>query len=373
MNKSDRLEKKQDNHASDRPASEEKKQPTPDSTYSAAEVTNINRKGNGMEMIRLQEAIATFLLYQSAAVLTDADGKEVLGKNNVASTVNWHRRMLRQFRRYIESRDDMDNDPWLSDLTVSLLNDYKSSSSVMLKTTTVNARLRSVKTMLNAMVTLGYLLYSPAQGVKFTRVQQKSPKGHPRELVLLLREVSLTMSTRVALVVHLLTETGARASEIAHLRWHDIEISQQGRKMAGRATVRGKGDKTRKIFFYDQTCRLLQAWRSLRDGLVGYLLDHRSELTDDDNQVFWGLWGPLGYSGVYNDFKACVKQANVDLSARPLHGCRHGFAKDWLKNGGDLKSLQDALGHSVLSTTAIYLQLDEDELGEMHSKFSGFA
>lgn len=288
----------------------------------------------------------------------------VPGRNREANTIDWYQRMLRPFVAFAES--ECGPDPPLSAVTAELLNGYKTYCKNVYAVSTTNGHLRAIKAMLNAMVDFGFIEYSPGARVKRIKQQNNAPKGHPTELVMLLREVSLTISARVALVVHLVTITGARASEIANLRWCDLEIHGD----RGRATVIGKGEKERTIFFGQAECELLRRYQSLRTGFVAWYLDWHPEAADE-GYLFWGNSGRMGYAGVRKDFLRCVKAAKVELSAQPLHGCRHGFAKRWLKNGGDLKSLQDALGHSDIKTTAMYLQLTDDDLDEAHEKFAG--
>ena len=230
---------------------------------------------------------------------------------------------------------------------------------------TVNGRVRGIKALFNGLVQMGVLETSPATGLKQSKVQRRSPKGHPDELIKLLRKTSLEMNTRIALVVHLVTSTGARANEIATLRWSSIEY--HGKR--GRAEVIGKGNKSRKLFLGEIECELLRKWRVIRDGLLLYVLDLYPDKQDNDH-VFWGMNGSLGYAGIRKDFNKCAQKAQAVLTAPMLHGCRHGFAKRWLKKGGDLKSLQDVLGHQNIQSTAIYLNYSEDELDEKHIKYA---
>jgi site-specific recombinase XerD len=60
----------------------------------------------------------------------------------------------------------------------------------------------------------------------------------------------------------------------------------------------------------------------------------------------------------------------VDLPPRPLHAFRHYAAREWLKAGLEDLAIQQLMRHSQLSTTAIYTQLDDDELAELHAQAS---
>ncbi|MCO5188500.1 MAG: tyrosine-type recombinase/integrase [Anaerolineae bacterium] len=230
---------------------------------------------------------------------------------------------------------------------------------------TIRAHLRAARHFCNCLISWGELAQNPVLPVRYPQKQIKVPKSHAITVIEELRAASTHISTRCGLIVHLLTATGARASEIANLNVSDIEIIEG----IGRVTIsRGKGEKQRTVFFGKATVDLHQKYLKLRSGFIPWCCDRNH--IDQCDRLLWGNHGPLVYNGVYKEFMRAVHVAEVDLKARPLHGCRHSFAKEWLRNNGDIKALQDLLGHSDINTTAIYLQYDEDELAAQYARFS---
>jgi len=78
----------------------------------------------------------------------------------------------------------------------------------------------------------------------------------------------------------------------------------------------------------------------------------------------------LTESGVSQVLKRLKRRAGVRGRVNP-HAFRHGFAREYLKNGGDLATLAKLLGHKDINTTTdFYAVFSEDELAELHEKFS---
>ena len=68
-------------------------------------------------------------------------------------------------------------------------------------------------------------------------------------------------------------------------------------------------------------------------------------------------------------FQECTKTLGLDAT---IHTLRHSFASHMIKNGADIRSVQEMLGHSDIKTTQIYTQLDTSTLLEAYDKFSPF-
>jgi len=122
-----------------------------------------------------------------------------------------------------------------------------------------------------------------------------------------------------------LYHAGLRSQEARSLKWSDIDFD------AGYMRVNGKGDKYRVIPLSSRLSRMLQDQRSSFGGLY--------------------VWGNIG--SFKTAFNASVRRAG--LNGITPHHLRHAFASHNLEGGTDLKSVQDLLGHAMLTTTQIYL------------------
>lgn len=171
---------------------------------------------------------------------------------------------------------------------------------------------------------------------EWTRVWS-STKGKP------IRSHRPTWLRDVALIV-LLLDTGMRVSEACNLKVNDYNNE------TGRLLIRvGKGGKERSVFLGEAGQRSL--WR--------YIIS-RTRLKPTDPLLVTVHNKPMHRSYLYHMFKRIGDVANVP-DAHP-HRCRHTFAVQWLRNGGNIYELQRILGHADLETVKIYLHLSEVDL-----------
>ena len=126
----------------------------------------------------------------------------------------------------------------------------------------------------------------------------------------------------------------------------------------GFVRVMGKGSKERLVPLHQKACQVLE----------NYVLHARPVLKRDSESsyVFLSVHGrPLSTNTIRTVFKKKVHEAGLDESLSP-HAMRHSFATDLLSGGADLRSVQEMLGHSSLSTTQIYTHLTSEHLKEVH-------
>lgn len=149
-----------------------------------------------------------------------------------------------------------------------------------------------------------------------------------------------------------LADSGCRLGGIQSLTLENLNPVQR------RAIVYEKGDRRRTVVFTTFTARLLAKWLGVRSS--------------SSDAVFTSLADgkPLTVSGINQLLKRLKKRANVTGRVNP-HSFRHNFARAYLENGGNIVSLARLLGHSDVNTTAAYYAVfTQDELAEMHSKYS---
>lgn len=147
--------------------------------------------------------------------------------------------------------------------------------------------------------------------------------------------------------------TGLRLSELCNLsRYIDLK--------RGEITVRGKGDKLRVVFLSN----------GAKDAIGQYL----AKRGDTNEALFVSLSrsgeviGKITPRAVERLIETRAKEAGIAKRIHP-HQLRHSFATDLLINGADLRSVQELLGHSNISTTQIYTHLTNKELREIHQTF----
>jgi len=151
----------------------------------------------------------------------------------------------------------------------------------------------------------------------------------------------------------LIYSCGLRISEVATLKVENLHLRER------LLIVRGKGDKERMVPFGE----------SARDRLRDYLENVRPVLVGSKvvSEVFVNYKGePMSRKGIWKNFKEYEVKAGVHAK---VHTLRHSFATHLLQGGMDLRSVQELLGHSDLSTTTIYTHVDDKQLREGHKEF----
>lgn len=148
-----------------------------------------------------------------------------------------------------------------------------------------------------------------------------------------------------------LADSGVRLGGLVSLTLETLYLSERY------AIVTEKGSKTRKVVFTYYTAQMLQKWLYMRPGnsrAVWVSLTHATPLTN---------------SGVEQILKRLKKRAGVEGRTNP-HSFRHNFAREYLRQGGELVTLAKLLGDSIEVTVDYYAVFSHDELAEMHEKFS---
>ena len=167
-------------------------------------------------------------------------------------------------------------------------------------------------------------------------------------------ELDTPLGIRNRLIIELLYATGLRVSELVNLRINDIDKSNH------EIRVVGKGDKERIVFFGEYALKYLNL----------YLESSRNELLNGKKGEYLILnkdGEPITSRGVELIIDKIVAEAAIKHNISP-HVIRHTFATDMLNNGADLKSVQELLGHSSLSTTQIYTHITNERLRSVYLK-----
>lgn len=116
--------------------------------------------------------------------------------------------------------------------------------------------------------------------------------------------------------------------------------------------------------------RMIPFGTPAKNALVRYLDGVRSEMVEDDSSdvLFANCSGkPMSRQGFWKIIKHYAKNAGITADITP-HTLRHSFAAHLVENGADLKSVQEMLGHSDISTTQIYANLNHNRLREVYAK-----
>ena len=154
-------------------------------------------------------------------------------------------------------------------------------------------------------------------------------------------------------MLELLYATGMRVSELVHLEVEDVNLR------FGWIICRESG-KERMIPFGGTAGKALQMY--LDKGRNTFLKN------EEDHLLFFNCSGaPMSRQGFWKLIKYYAKKAGITADITP-HTLRHSFAAHLVENGADLRSVQEMLGHSDISTTQVYATLTHNRIREVYSK-----
>ncbi len=160
-------------------------------------------------------------------------------------------------------------------------------------------------------------------------------------------------------ILELLFSTGLRVSELVSLDREQVNLN------TCEFGVIGKGGRSRVVFISKEAAEWVDKYLKSRMDKYKpmFIRDLRpKEIGLADEEV------RLTVRSVQRLVKKYVRQANLPVAATP-HTLRHSMATDLLRNGADLRSVQELLGHKNIATTQIYTHVTDARLREVHEKF----
>lgn len=190
----------------------------------------------------------------------------------------------------------------------------------------------------------------------------KTPKKLPQVLSIeeinkLLNSIEMVDfdSARNRAMIELLYASGIRVSELVN-----IQLSQINLKMMYLKVI-GKGDKERLIPLNPYVCRIINE----------YIIHFRNPLLDfkTNNFLFFNKkLKPISRENFYKILNKAALNAGITKKISP-HTIRHSYATHLLENNADLRSIQELLGHSDISTTTIYTHITNTKMIDDYNKF----
>ncbi|MEZ5573465.1 MAG: tyrosine recombinase XerC [Halioglobus sp.] len=198
------------------------------------------------------------------------------------------------------------------------------------------------------------LLRNPAASVQAPRKPRKLPKTLDADQVdkyLSFDDDSL-MTRRDSAIAELFYSSGLRLAELAAVNVNDID---QHSKLL---TVTGKGRKTRTVPVGSVALRAIARWLEVRPPTF--------DNTPDDGALFTSNRGSrISIRNIQARLKLQGRKSGMHQDVHP-HMLRHSFASHMLESSGDLRAVQELLGHANISTTQIYTHLDFQHLAKVY-------
>lgn len=197
---------------------------------------------------------------------------------------------------------------------------------------------------------------NPVLGLKAPKSAQTLPHALSIEQTIKLVDIreNDVLSVRDHAILELFYSSGLRLSELVNLNINALDF------VAGTVTVTGKGNKTRIVPLGQFAINAIQQWLSMRPKML-CLGDN-----PQDKPVFVGKQGKrLSPRNIQYRIKQWAIKQGIHTSVHP-HMLRHSFASHVLQSSGDLRAVQEMLGHVNISTTQVYTHLDFQHLNKVY-------
>jgi len=212
--------------------------------------------------------------------------------------------------------------------------------------------LSSGRGLSNFLVKKKIIKTNPFDDVKAPKADKRLPKTLNVDQITNLVEISLDnpLSYRDKAALELFYSSGLRLSELCNLDLKDLVINDQ------LIRVTGKGNKTRELPIGRYALKALQEWILIRNSFP--LKDYEAVFVSQHGRR-------INPRTIQQRVKYWAKKQGIEINVSP-HMLRHSFASHLLESSGELRSVQELLGHSNISTTQIYTHLDFQHLAQVY-------
>lgn len=223
-------------------------------------------------------------------------------------------------------------------------------------TSTISRNIATLKAYFGFLYRDGYIGNDPTRQLKAPKIEKKPPTILTIDEIERILNQPSTMTKkglRDRAMLELLYATGIRVSELVSLKISDVHLEAD--------------------YIHCQDLnheRIIPFGSAAKQALTAYIDDARPAMLDkaDEAILFTNCNGtPMSRQGFWKLLKKYAKNAGIEEDITP-HTLRHSFAAHLVANGADLKSVQEMLGHSDISTTQIYARMNSRRIKDVYTK-----
>ena len=242
-------------------------------------------------------------------------------------------------------------------LTKADIQKYIQNLSKNESSNTISRTISSLKSFYKFLEINKYTNTNPLTTIISPKTARKLPKVLSEEEVNKLLDINLNndFDYRNKAMLELMYSSGLRVSELINLTVNDVDLKNS------LVRIFGKGSKERIVPLNDYAT----------EALNNYILYHRPKLfkQKENNYLFLNNHGnQMTRQGFFKTLKKITKEKGIKSELSP-HTLRHSFATHLLKYGADLRSIQELLGHSDISTTQIYTHITNEMLEKNYHEY----
>jgi integrase/recombinase XerD len=275
----------------------------------------------------------------------------LIDKNYSNNTIESYKEDLLKFSEFFNNKD-------ISSIDIDDLKKYvKYLNNQELNELSISRNISCIKSFYKYLNIEKIIDNNPSDSLFLPKVRKKLPNTLSEEEVDRLLDIKLTdmYSYRNKAMLEVLYATGLRVSELVNLKMENIDFESD--------IIRtyGKGNKE----------RVIPIGEYAKTYLEKYLNEYRYQMLKHGNNeyVFLNNHGKnMTRQGFFKIIKQIASDAGINKEISP-HVLRHSFASHLLKHGADLRTIQELLGHSNVSTTQIYTHISNEELKENYKNY----
>ncbi|MBR9909886.1 MAG: tyrosine recombinase XerC [Gammaproteobacteria bacterium] len=269
-------------------------------------------------------------------------------KQLAANTVSSYQRDLKHLQQFSQQQEITFEQLHQSHIRQCLGQLHRSG----LKPRSLQRWLSALRTFFNYCLTKSWLPANPCSGIRAPKASKPLPKVLDADQAAQFVAVSGDgfLATRDRACLELFYSSGLRLGELISLDWQAVDLEQ------GQLRVTGKGNKTRELPIGRLALQALRRWRELQaqtcaEGIEPIFTNNKG--------------GRLHPRSIQARFQKLGLSQGLTQPVHP-HMLRHSFASHLLESSGDLRGVQEMLGHANLATTQVYTHLDFQHLAKVY-------
>ena len=275
----------------------------------------------------------------------------IIDKKYSENTIKAYNNDLKKFKNFIKNKT-------INNLDENSIKDYiKYLNKENNDTKTISHNISTLRSFYKFLLIEKKVNKNPMEYIELPKTKKSLPKTLSIEEIDKLLDINLTdaFSFRNKAMLELMYSSGLRVSELINVKIHDIDVSNCIIR------IMGKGSKERIVPLGDYAIKYIELYlKEYREKLIKRELNDYLFLNNHGNK--------MTRQGFFKILKQIAKEKNIKTEFSP-HTLRHSFATHLLNGGADLRSIQEMLGHSDISTTQIYTHVSKEKLKENYNNF----
>ena len=273
----------------------------------------------------------------------------LIDKNYSQNTIDSYKRDMVMFDKFANKKINSINTESIKDYLKYLKDNNHNERSIV-------RNISTLRSFYKFLIINNYINENPMENISTFKIAKKLPDVLSIEDVNKILDIKITdnYSIRNKAMLELMYASGLRVSELVNLKTYDIDINEDILRTIG------KGSKERIIPIGDYAKEAVSNYLSIRHTFL------KKEIND---YLFLNNHGKkMTRQGFFKIIKSIAKEKNIKKEISP-HTLRHSFATHMINNGADLRTIQELLGHSDISTTQIYTHISTEKLKNTFESF----